>query len=241
MSEPALLDYLLNNGPLPDESELTAFNEVDLPDGLAVKTLNLVDLERTRAQAVPQQRTWGRGLSVGLALAASLLLVFAMPEETSTPQGNLENMTAKGLEESAPKVHLKLARMENGAAVRHRTDRAYSAGESLLFRVQSDSSGWVTLLNVQGSQISAILQSPIQGGDNDLLLPTGEIAQWSFDNTDRSGFFAVVSTITEVSSDGLVQQLKDSTAGEAVQAEALCLTARALGWQCDAIEVMVTE
>ena len=150
-------------------------------------------------------------------------------------------MTAKGLEQSAPKIHLKLARVENGEAVRHRTDHAYRAGEALLFRVQSDSSGWVTLLKAQEDKVSAVLQAPIQSGDNDLALPDGAIAQWQFDEHDRSGFFAIVSSENAVEEDILVSQLQTTLATEPLHPQSLCLSAQSLGWQCDAIEVMVTE
>ena len=66
-------------------------------------------------------KQWHRKIGfVGLSLAAAALLVTSMPSD-SPVSGNLENMTAKGLEQSAPKIHLKLARIEEGQATRHRT------------------------------------------------------------------------------------------------------------------------
>ena len=241
MRDPQLLDYLLGDEPMADLDTLVEFNEEELPQGLAERTLNRVALERTQLTPVSQNRFWHRGIPAILAVAASLILVFSLPKSDTNLQGNLENMTAKGLEQSAPKVHLKLARLENGEAVRHRTDHAYSAGEALLFRVQSNAAGWVTLLNVQEGRLSPILQSPIESGNNDLALSNGEIAQWLFDSTDRSGFFAVISSETAVPSETLVQQFQDASADPLLKSESFCLSARALGWQCDAIEVMVTE
>ena len=241
MSDPQLLDYLLGEGPEPRPGQLADFTEEALPDGLEERTLNRVAVERTRLSPAVQQQTWRRAWAVGLAIAASLVIALTVPESTETPQGNLENMTAKGLEQSAPMVHLKLARVESGEAVRHRSDRAYRAGESLLFRVQSNSSGWITLLNAQGDRLSAVLQTQVEVGDNDLVLPNGEIAQWQFDSTDQSGFFAVISSESPLPSETLVQQLRTAADERPFQVRSFCLTAQALGWQCDAIEVMVTQ
>ena len=241
MNDPQLLNYLLGDGPEPQASTLQAFNEVELPPGLSEKTLNAVRLERTRLEAAPQNRWSRRWVPAALAVAAALMLVISLPKGETSLQGNLENMTAKGLEQSAPKVHLKLARVEDGEAVRHRTDHAYRAGEALLFRVQSDSAGWVTLLNVQEDRLSAVLQAPIQSGNNDLALSDGAIAQWQFDESDRSGFFAIVASENALSEDALVVQLQNTVVAQPLQPQSLCLAAQSLGWQCDAIEVMVTE
>ena len=240
MNDPQLLAYLLDEGPAPEETELANFIEEPLPPGLAERTLNAVALERTRFNAAPQQK-WHRKIGfVGLSLAAAALLVTSMPSD-SPVSGNLENMTAKGLEQSAPKIHLKLARIEEGQATRHRTDRPYSVGEALVFRVQSDSEGWVTLLNIQGDQIQPILQAPLGIGENDLAMENGDIARWEFDTTDRSGFFAVISSETSLQEAGIAEQLISSLSNQPLQPQPLCLAAQSLGWQCDAIEVMVTE
>ena len=52
MSEAPLLDYLLGDGPEPNEELLAEFTEMDLPEGLASRTLNAVAVERTRIKPV---------------------------------------------------------------------------------------------------------------------------------------------------------------------------------------------
>jgi len=110
-----------------------------------------------------------------------------------------------------------------------------------VFRVQSNAQGWVTLLNVQDGQIRRVIDAPIRAGENDLAMPNGDIAQWSFDPKDQSGFFAIVSSIENLPVEAIENSLVQSMGASPFNTRTLCLAAQALGWQCDAIEVMVSE
>ena len=248
MNQAELLDYLLEDGPPPPAAVLADLFEEDVPEELAQRTLNLVAIERTRPPVAQQNwknRIWKSGLLV--TLAAGLLLVIQTKEDTSpldstSNQVNpLEGMQAKGEEQSAPKVSLKISANQNGNWARHRTDANYGPGDALAFRVQSDAAGSAYLIRADQSSIQVVLETEIRAGEADLALPNGQLAQWKFESKDRSAVFAVVSTTEKIDPQQLQTQIGENLGVFPPTASAFCLAAESLGCQCDAIEVMVSE
>jgi negative regulator of sigma E activity len=124
MSQQSLLDFLLEDGPGVEDTLLASFLEEDVPDALAEKTLNRVALLRTQPEEAPQDlskwkthRTWAKA-SVFLAMAAAVLLA-VFPPSSGELQGDFDHMTAKGEQDGAPTVTLKIAAIQNGVASRH--------------------------------------------------------------------------------------------------------------------------
>ena len=248
MNEAELLDYLLDDGPPPPAAALADLLEEEVPKDLAEKTLNRVALERTRPQVARQvwkKSFWKSGLLV--TLAAGLLLIVQTNEEVNpvTPSTNdthpLEGMRAKGEEQTAPKVSLKISANHNGAWTRHRTDAHYEPGDALAFRVQSDAAGSIYLIRVDEVGVQVLLESETQAGEVDLALSNGKLAQWKFETKDRSAIFAVVSTKEKIDEQQLQTQLGENLGATTPNASSVCLAAETLGCQCDAIEVMVSE
>ena len=85
-----LLSYLLEDGPHPGDSALAELAEAELPPGLAQRTLNAVELERTRFDATTQkQGSWFSKLGIGLmAAAAAIVLVVRLPDPASPIQAD---------------------------------------------------------------------------------------------------------------------------------------------------------
>jgi hypothetical protein len=241
MSDQRLLDYLLEDGPHPGEALMAEFFEEEVPEALAESTLNKVALLRTRPEVSPQSGwRWAVPGATLLAMAAALFLV-VLPTSEVDPKGNIEGMTAKGEAQSAPKVSLKLAVVREGVASRHRADEGYSAGDELLFRVQSDSEGLAYLLHATEGEIQVLLESPLVPGESDLALADGQHARWVFDQDDRSSLFAVLSSSVPLNPESLRVGLLEALGTSPMDSEGLCLAAQSIGCQCDAIEVMVLK
>jgi hypothetical protein len=246
MSQQSLLDFLLEDGPGVEDTLLASFLEEDVPDALAEKTLNRVALLRTQPEEAPQDlskwkthRTWAKA-SVFLAMAAAVLLA-VFPPSSGELQGDFDHMTAKGEQDGAPTVTLKIAAIQNGVASRHRTDETYTSKDEIAFRVQSNKDGFVYLLHVVDKNIDVLLEAPLVAGESDLGMPNGQHARWSFDESDTNSLFAVLSSNEPLQSTDLQDGLSAFLTEIPVNKDTLCLAAQSLGCQCDAIEVMVLQ
>jgi hypothetical protein len=251
MSQSPLTAYLLDDGPPVSPEELALFLEADVPEALAVATLNKVALLRTQPEAAAQDPArwvargiWARGVwaggALGLAMAAALLFA-VLPNSASTPQGDPSHMMAKGEQVGPPTVSLKIAAIQNGLATRHRTDRAYQPGDALAFRVQADKSGFASLVHVENNHIEVLLEAPLVPGESDLGLPNGQHARWSFDDSDTDSLFAIISSTEPMEADVLQAGLAEFLGENPITQSNFCLAAQSLGCQCDAIEVMVLQ
>jgi hypothetical protein len=246
MSQQSLLDFLLEDGPAVEDALLANILEEDVPDALAKKTLNRVALLRTQPEEAPQDlskwkthRTWAKA-SVFLAMAAAVLLA-VFPPSSGEFQGDLNHMTAKGEQDGAPTITLKIAAIQKGVASRHRTDEAYTSNDEIAFRVQSNKDGFVYLLHVVDKTIDVLLEAPLVAGESDLGMPDGQHARWSFDESDTNSLFAVLSSNEPLQSTDLQDGLSAFLTETPVNKDTLCLAAQSLGCQCDAIEVMVLQ
>lgn len=246
MSQESLLNFLLDDGPAVEDAILANLLEEDVPDALATQTLNRVALLRTEHEPVPQDSsnwtsrgTWAKA-SIFLAMAAAVLLA-VFPPSSGELQGNFEHMTAKGEQDGAPTISLKIAAIQNGVASRHRADEAYAPNDEIAFRVQSDKDGFVYLLHVVNQNIDVLLEAPLVAGESDLGMPNGQHARWSFDESDTNSLFAVLSSNEPLQSTDLQDGLSAFLTESPVNKDTLCLAAQSLGCQCDAIEVMVLQ
>ena len=247
MNQAVLLDYLLEDGPPPPAAVLAELLEEKVPEDLAQQTLNLVAIERTRPPVAEQRwrkNIWKSGLLVSLAAGMLLVIQYKGANDPLTPTSEqtnpLEGMQAKGEEQSAPKVSLKISANQNGNWARHRADANYGPGDALAFRVQSDAAGIVYLIRADNNDVQVLLETEIQAGEADLALQNGKLAQWKFESEDQRAVFAIVSTIEKIDEQQLQTQLGENL-GVTPSAATFCLAAESLGCQCDAIEVMVSE
>jgi anti-sigma-K factor RskA len=246
MSQTSLHAYLLEDGPPVEASLLAGFLEEDVPESLAEATLNKVALLRTQPEEAVQNlsrwksRTLWAQATTGLAIAAALLLAI-LPNSSTERQGDPDHMVAKGEKESAPRVSLKIAAIRDGVTRRHSTTNAYQPGDALVFRVQSDKAGFASLVHAENQQIEVLLVAPLLPGENDLGLPNGQHARWSFDESDADSLFAVISSTTPLDEDALQAGLADFLGENPLNKNNLCLAAQSIGCQCDAIEVMVLQ
>jgi len=233
MNDP-VQDYLLGLAPHPGDEALHAFAQIELPAGLAERTLAAVSDERARE---PRQANTGRFKFVvaGLAVAAATLLVVRGAPET----GDVSSMTARGLDETTPAVALKMAAEHDGATERFRDGMAYDPGDRLFFRYDIERQGWVHLVHASSTGVSVLSQVEVQGGEADLRLD-GEQVLWTLDEADASSVFALVTTNEPLDASVLQNTLTDPAAtGQTVDPESLCASALAAGLRCDAVRVEV--
>jgi hypothetical protein len=246
MSQSSLYAYLLEDGPAVEPALLAEFLDEDVPNSLAEATLNKVALLRTQPEEATQNlsrwksRTFWTQTTMGLAIAAALLLAF-LPNSSTDLLGNPDHMVAKGEKEGPPSVSLKIAAIRDGLASRHSTTNAYQSGDELAFRVQADKAGFASLVRVENQQIEVLLVAPLLAGESDLGLPDGQHARWSFDETDANSLFAVISSTSPLEERALQTGLADFLGESPVNKNNLCLAAQSIGCQCDAIEVMVLQ
>lgn len=229
-------DWLLGLGPHPGDEAMDEFAGVDLPPGLAERTLSAVDAAREIEPAPANKpRRWIPLVVAGLAVAAATLLVVRAAPET----GDVSSMTARGLDETTPEVALKMAAERDGKVGRFRDDMTYRAGDALYFRYQMGSDGWVHLVHASPDGVEVLSQSGVTRGEDDLTVQGHQVV-WRLEEGDPSAVFALVSTRDDVDAKQLAGELEDRLQpGQTVDPADLCQAAAETGRRCDAVYVEV--
>lgn len=166
-----------------------------------------------------------------LAAAAALTLFVPAPERA----GDLDGMTVKGGEGSAPLVALKVAVDRQGTVQRLDRDVAYLPGDVLYFRYLAYGPGRVTLVAVQDDTVQVLAHQPVAAGEGDLRRDDG-LAAWEVEPADGGTTFALLGTGADVSEDRLRQVLERRL----LDTGEVCAAAAALGATCDARELQVS-
>lgn len=235
MNDP-VQDWLLGIGPHPGDEAMDEFASVELPPGLAEKTLAAVaEVRESDPKPANTPGRWARLVVAGLAVAAATLLVVRTAPET----GDVSSMTARGLDETTPEVALKMAAERDGKVDRFRDDTTYRAGDALYFRYQMGSDGWVHLVHASPDGVKVITQSGASRGEDDLKV-SGHQVVWRLEEGDPSAVFALVSTREDIDADRLARELEDRLqSGQTVEPDDLCQAAAETGRRCDAVYVEV--
>ncbi|MCB9746159.1 MAG: hypothetical protein H6739_07255 [Alphaproteobacteria bacterium] len=234
--------WLLGVGPDPGPEARSELEEAAPPPELLAQTLAAVEVERAAERAAVEapapantrpRRAW---LIAGLAAAAAVVAVIRAPD----PVGDPDQMVARGLEESAPVVALKVATRHAGRLERLREGAAYAPGDQLYFRYQLGTDGWVHLVTATDGRVEVLVQRAMPAGEADLL-EDGQPLAWTIEPGDPSAAFALISTSGPLPGAALSEALQTGLgAGQTEGAEGLCEAARRAGFGCDAIWLEVT-
>ena len=234
MNDP-VQDYLLGLGPHPGDEALQAYADVELPAGLAERTLSRVEAAREAEPRQANKRGWHKFVVAGLAVAAATLLVVRGAPQT----GDVSTMTARGLDETTPAVALKMAADHDGALQRFREGEAYEPGDVLYVRYSVERDGWVHLVQATPSGVEVLTQSPVAQGEDDLRIG-GDQVVLTLEEADGGSVFALVTTNEAVDGPQLQKALSEQLgSGQTVDPESVCAAALAGGLRCDAVKVEV--
>ncbi|HJN74430.1 MAG TPA: hypothetical protein QGF58_10905 [Myxococcota bacterium] len=234
-----LQDYLLGLGPHPGDAALAKFTDVELPAGLAERTLTRVEAARASEPRQANSPRWKKFVVAGLAVAAATMLVVRSAPET----GDVSTMTARGLDETTPAVALKMAAEHDGAALRLRDGTAYEPGDTLFFRYHMERDGWIHLVHADDEGVHVLTQARVEGGEDDLRIG-GEQVVWTLEPGDTTSVFGFVTTNEALDAHVLESELEKrltdrSPSGQTVDPEDLCAAALSSGLRCDAARVEV--
>jgi len=225
MTDTQLLDWVLDDsieasGGVPPLAEMTP------PQALIDRTLNLVD-----AEWETQSRRGWQYASVGLALAAGLILAVQLPSPDPAT-ASIDKMTPKGLEASAPEVGLKMAVSSEGQLARVEGGVHYRAGDELYFRVSSTQSGWVYLVHRSETQVQLLASQHIASGETDLG-NAESLLSWTIETGDPASTFAVIGSLEPIDTTALLGSLQAESEGDSTANHSqTCTTARSMGWSC---------
>ena len=114
--------------------------------------------------------TWAASI-VAVAAAALLALTFA---PSTSGVGNPDDWTARGDQEAVAGVDLRMTvQSADGAVDRFERGRAYTAGDTLLFRYDAHAAGWVHLVRVSTDGPQVVHQQEVMAGTGDLRTDAG--------------------------------------------------------------------